>query len=85
MEARRLRGLAPRWSLRPYASATLGMLVTAIRSATVQAIAMDARGFATAHTRTWAMPSPFTAADAVGSAVGLVLLLWPWIARALVG
>lgn len=85
MEARRLRGLAPRWSLRPYASATLGMLVTAIRSATVQAIAMDARGFATAHTRTWAMPSPFTAADAVGGAVGLVLLVWPWIARALVG
>jgi len=85
MEARRLRGLAPRWSLRPYASATLGMLVTAIRSATVQAIAMDARGFATAHNRTWAMPSPFTGADAVGIVVGVFLLVWPWAARALVG
>lgn len=84
METRRLRGLAPRGSVRPYLSATLGLLVGALREASVQALAMDARGFSTVRRRTWAEPSPFTGADAIGLGVGLVLLIWPWVARALV-
>lgn len=84
MEARRLRGLAPRGSVRPYASATVGLLVTAIRGATIQSTAMDARGFAHAHHRTWAKPSPLTGADVIGLVIGLGLLIWPWVARALV-
>lgn len=83
MEARRLRGLAPRRSLRPYASATVGLLVTSLRRAAVQSQAMDARGFATAQHRTWAEPSPFTRADAIGLVVGALLAVWPWVARAL--
>ena len=85
MEARRLRGLLRRRSVAPYASAALAMLVTSLRAATWQSIAMDARGFATAHRRTWAEPSPFTRADAAGALVGVVLLVWPWVAAALWG
>lgn len=83
LEARRLRGLAPRRSVRPYASATLAMLVTSLRSAGVRATAMDARGFDRAHTRTWARPSRLTRADAIGVAIGALLLIWPWLARGL--
>lgn len=85
MEARTLRGLAPRWSLRPYASATVAMLVTSLRSAAVRSSAMDARGFDRAHRRTWAEPSTLGPADAVGLAIGVALLVWPWFARAWLG
>lgn len=85
MEARALRGLAPRWSLTPYASATVAMLVTSLRSAAVRSSAMDARGFTHAHRRTWAEPSTLGPADALGLLVGAVLLVWPWVARAWLG
>ena len=85
MEARALRGLAPRWSLSPYASATVAMLVTSLRSAAVRSSAMDARGFDRAHRRTWAEPSTLGPADALGLLVGAVLLVWPWVARAWLG
>lgn len=83
METRRLRGLLRRRSIAPYASAALGMLVWAIRSATQQALAMDARGFAQAQHRTWAEPSTFGWRDVLAGVICAALLVWPWAARAL--
>lgn len=86
IETRRLRGLLQRRrAIAPYASALLALLVTSLRAATWQSLAMDARGFAEARRRTWAEPSPFTAADAVGAVIGVLLLAWPWVARAWLG
>ena len=52
------------------------MLVHALRGASQTAIAMDARGFAEAHDRTWAEPANWTRLDLVtvgaGVALGLV-------------
>lgn len=92
MTARRLRGLGSvrswRHPLRTLtstvsmlASATFALLVGALRSASWQALAMDARGFARADHRTWALPSPFTRADVVGLGIGVLLLVLPWAAR----
>ena len=55
--------LAEIWAL------TLGMLVRSLQAAAALAVAMDARGFATASRRTWAQPAPWRRADS------LVLLL----------
>lgn len=78
--ARRVRGLGPTanplsW-IRHGASMAFAMLVHALRGASHTAIAMDARGFASAHNRTWAEPASWTRLDrgvvAVGFALGLV-------------
>ncbi|GAA4524334.1 ATP-binding cassette domain-containing protein [Brachybacterium paraconglomeratum] len=84
-QARVLRGLGTRTSPRLLASATLALLVDALRSAQQQALAMDARGFATATTRTWALPSPLRRADLVGIAIAFGLAVWPLLAELLVG
>lgn len=57
------------------------LLVDAMRGATRSAIAMDARGFAGAHQRTWLEPATWTATDRIGLAVAvglaaLPMLLW---------
>lgn len=72
-------------SVRLVSSCTFALLVDALRSASSQSVAMDARGFAQAHRRTWALPSTFGLPDVLGVAAGLALALWPWLARALWG
>lgn len=65
--ARRIRGMGPTanpmsW-VRHAGSMAFAMLVHALRGASQTAIAMDARGFATAHDRTWAEPATWTTLD----------------------
>ena len=75
--ARRIRGFGP--SRNPVATGryaanmSFGLLVTALRGASQSAIAMDARGFATAHHRTWAEPAPWTRLDLIGVGIALIL------------
>ncbi|WP_232820296.1 ATP-binding cassette domain-containing protein [Brachybacterium sp. YJGR34] len=78
------RGLGTARSPRLLAGATLALLVDTLRGAEQQALAMDSRGFATAHHRTWAEPSPLRAADLLGAAIGVLLLIWPALAQLLV-
>ena len=68
--ARRVRGIAasarsPRSVLAELWALTLGMLVRSLQAASLLAVAMDARGFATASRRTWARPAPWHRADTV--------------------
>lgn len=78
--ARRSRGLGVQW-YRPWtvpgwlSSMTFALLVHALRGATRTSIAMDARGFADAHHRTWAEPAPWTRTDRAVLATGLALAL----------
>jgi len=75
--ARRMRGFGP--SRNPIAngryaaSMSFGLLVNALRGASQSAIAMDARGFADAHDRTWAEPALWTRLDLMGLAVAIAL------------
>lgn len=77
--ARRVRGLGPTanpvsWFANAAAMA-FAMLVHALRGASQTAIAMDARGFASAHDRTWAEPADWTRLDVTVLVVGVVLAL----------
>ena len=78
-----LRGHGTRRSPRLLAGSTLALLVDSLRGAEQQALALDARGFATATRRSWALPSPFTRADALGAVVAVLLLVWPMLAQLL--
>lgn len=66
--ARRLRGQGVSWR-RPGTviahlwSSTMGMLLRSLGSAATLAVAMDARGFASAGRRTWAAPAPWRLPD----------------------
>jgi energy-coupling factor transport system permease protein len=53
----------------------------AMRGATSASIAMDARGFATAHGRTWALPAPWARLDVIAIAVAVLLGAVPVLAR----
>jgi energy-coupling factor transport system permease protein len=55
--------------------------VQAMRGATSTSIAMDARGFATAHERTWALPAPWTRLDVLALVTAALLGAVPVIAR----
>jgi len=72
--ARRSRGVGPgRGPLsrgRHAASVTFAVLAATLRDATAMSVAMDARGFAGAHRRTWAEPAPWTRTDTVVLAAG---------------
>lgn len=66
--SRRIRGVgavlrSPRSVLAEAGALTLGILVRSLQAAAVLAVAMDARGFATAYRRTWASPAPWRKAD----------------------
>nr|WP_246297486.1 ATP-binding cassette domain-containing protein [Janibacter cremeus] len=66
--ARRLRGQGiswrhPRSVVAHLWSSTLGMLLRSLGSAATLAVAMDARGFASAGRRTWATRAPWRIAD----------------------
>lgn len=67
------RGFGPRRNPvangRYAANISFALLVQAMRGASASAIAMDARGFATAQNRTWAEPAPWTRLDIVGIVV----------------
>jgi energy-coupling factor transporter transmembrane protein EcfT len=76
-QVRRVRGSGPTrnpisWFTHA-GSMAFAMLVHALRGASQTAIAMDARGFATAHDRTWAEPATWTRLDFAVVAVGLLL------------
>jgi energy-coupling factor transport system ATP-binding protein len=66
--ARRVRGLgasarSPRSVLAEVWALSVGMLIRSLQAAAALAVAMDARGFATAAGRTWAEPAPWRRAD----------------------
>ena len=75
--ARRVRGMGPTanpssW-IRHGGSMAFAMLVHALRGASQTAIAMDARGFASAHDRTWAEAATWTRLDRAVVVAGLAL------------
>jgi energy-coupling factor transport system permease protein len=77
---RRVRGLGPGRSpvarVRHVAALTFGLLVATLRGSARMAVAMDARGFATARHRSWAEPAPWIRADTavLAGAIGLAAL-----------
>ena len=82
-EVRTIRGLAPGRSpvqrVRFLASMTVALLVWMLRSAQQMALSMDARGFAGATRRTFALASPWRGRDWVCCLVALVFLALPII------
>jgi energy-coupling factor transport system permease protein len=77
--ARRVRGLGTTASPISWfthaAAMAFAMLVHALRGASQTAIAMDARGFASARHRTWAEPADWTRLDVAVVLVGTALAL----------
>ena len=79
--ARRVRGIGvdrrrPVALVRDLGTVTFGLLVRTLRMAADLAVAMDARGFASASRRTWFAPAPWRWADTLlvlGSLVPLVV------------
>ena len=68
--ARRVRGLgvswrSPRTVVAHLGALTMGLLVRTLRAAAELAVAMDARGFATAWSRSWWLPAPWLWRDTV--------------------
>lgn len=80
MLTRQVRGVHSTQPLKLYASATFALLVGVLRNAEIQAFAMDARGFAEAHDRTWCHESRFTKADVGALACAIVAFSAPLIA-----
>jgi energy-coupling factor transport system permease/ATP-binding protein len=89
MTTRRVRGIrAERGLVRRGAEAvavTGGLLVGALGQAAGLALAMDARGFAGAHRRTWAGRAPWQVADTLAVLAGLLVIGAALAAPALVG
>ncbi len=81
--ARRARGVGPDGSLpnrvRVNASMSLSLLVSTMRMSGAMSLAMDARGFATAHRRTWAEPAPWRPLDTLILLGGLAFAALPWL------
>lgn len=82
---RRVRGFGasrnPVANGRHAANMSFALLVQAMRGATSASIAMDARGFATAQGRTWALSAPWARLDVVAIAVAVLLGAVPAVAR----
>ena len=77
--ARRIRGIgatlrSPKSVLSELAALTVGILVRSLQSAAELAVAMDARGFASAQRRSWAAPAPWHRADTLLVAASLLPL-----------
>jgi energy-coupling factor transport system permease protein len=83
--ARRARGLGldggPIRRTRESAASAFALLVVSMRHTGTMALAMDARGFASATDRTWAESAPWRPADTVALAVALALAALPWVLR----
>jgi energy-coupling factor transporter transmembrane protein EcfT len=79
--ARRVRGLgagrAPLARVREVAALTFVLLVQTVRRSSRMAVAMDARGFAGAHHRSWAEPARWARADTALLLVGLGVAALP--------
>lgn len=80
-QARRARGIGidggPVRRARALVGTAFALLVSAMRQTGALAMAMDARGFATARRRTWAMPAPWQPADWLVLLIGLALAAFP--------
>jgi energy-coupling factor transport system ATP-binding protein len=82
--ARRIRGIgatarSPRSVLAQLWALTVGLLVRSLQAAAALAVAMDARGFASAGGRTWAAPARWRTADTVlvlAAALPVALAWW---------
>jgi energy-coupling factor transport system ATP-binding protein len=77
--ARRVRGIgasrrSPAALVAEVAALTIGMLVRSLQAAAALAVAMDARGFSTAHRRTWWAPAPWRWPDTALIVLSLVPL-----------
>ncbi len=84
--ARRVRGLGVSWRApRPGAGhiggLTMGLLVRTLRAAAELAVAMDARGFATAQSRSWWLPAPWRVRDTLLVALATMPLVVAVTAR----
>ncbi|HET7820243.1 MAG TPA: ATP-binding cassette domain-containing protein [Ornithinibacter sp.] len=84
--ARRVRGLgvswwSPRTVVAHLGALTMGLLVRTLRAAADLAVAMDARGFATAVARSWWMPAPWRPRDTLLVALGTLPLVVAVVAR----
>jgi energy-coupling factor transporter transmembrane protein EcfT len=83
--ARRARGVGLDGGLvrrgRASAGSAFALLVIAMRQAGHLAMAMDARGFAAAHRRTWAEAAPWTPVDSVVLGIATLLGVLPWLLR----
>lgn len=81
--ARRARGVGldggPVVRGRRLATMTLALLVSTLRMSGRMAVAMDARGFASAHRRTWAEPAPWRLPDSLLLLTGVGLAVLPWV------
>lgn len=81
--ARRARGLGPQGGpvrrVRASGAMAFALLVVSMRHTGAMAMAMDARGFATATRRTWAEPAPWRSADWLLLAFAGVLGVLPWL------
>lgn len=80
--ARRARGLGSGGGvvrrLKGSGAIAFAVLVVAMRHTGSTAVAMDARGFAAATTRTWAGPAPWRSGDSLVLGLGVGLALLPW-------
>jgi len=89
MTTRRVRGIrADRGLLRRGAEAvavTGGLLVGALEQAAGLALAMDARGFASAHRRSWAGPAPWHLPDSLAVVGGVAIVGAALVARSVIG
>jgi energy-coupling factor transporter transmembrane protein EcfT len=84
--ARRVRGLAVSWRAPRTVAAhlgalTMGLLVRTLRAAAELAVAMDARGFATAQARSWWLPAPWRVRDTLLVALATMPLVVAVTAR----
>ncbi|HET6969289.1 MAG TPA: ATP-binding cassette domain-containing protein, partial [Ornithinibacter sp.] len=84
--ARRIRGLGVSWRhprsvVAHLGALTMGLLVRTLRAAADLAVAMDARGFATAQSRSWWMPAPWYRRDTLLVALATLPLLVAVVAR----
>jgi len=81
--ARRARGVGadggPWNKARVSASMALALLVSTMRMSGSMALAMDSRGFAAAHRRTWAEPAPWWWRDTAIAMAGVALAALPWV------
>ena len=60
---------------------TMGLLVRTLRAAAELAVAMDARGFATAQSRSWWLPAPWRVRDTLLVALATMPLVVAVTAR----
>ena len=86
--ARRVRGIGAGRSLlaklREGGATTVALFTVVLGQAAVLALAMDARGFAGAHRRTWAGPSPWRIPDTLVVLGGLLVIMSAAVARHLI-